>query len=176
MARISFLTDEHIASAVARGLRARGIDALTAGQAALLGSRMRWCLPVRSRTAGSSSRPTRTSCAPAFARRIPRRRPVRLAGSLDWTHDWRGPAPRRGSRCRRDAQPRRVLVESYRGGTDPQGPDPAARPHPRDARCRAYRVRRRRCAERSSALLRRQHSPQNGGATDALPGGTGWSG
>ncbi len=38
MARISFLTDEHIASAVAKGLRARGIDAATAGESGRLGA------------------------------------------------------------------------------------------------------------------------------------------
>lgn len=38
MARISFLTDEHIPNAVASGLRARGIDASTAGEAEQLGS------------------------------------------------------------------------------------------------------------------------------------------
>ena len=38
MARSSFLTDEHIASAVAIGLRARGIDASTAAEARQLGA------------------------------------------------------------------------------------------------------------------------------------------
>ena len=38
MARPKFLTDEHIPSAVALGLRARGIDASTAAQSAQLGS------------------------------------------------------------------------------------------------------------------------------------------
>lgn len=38
MARIRFLTDEHIPNAVANGLRARGIDASTAGEAEQLGS------------------------------------------------------------------------------------------------------------------------------------------
>ena len=38
MARISFLTDEHIPNAVANGLRARGIDASTSGEAKQLGS------------------------------------------------------------------------------------------------------------------------------------------
>ena len=38
MARPSFLTDEHIANAVAIGLRARGIDATTAAEARQLGA------------------------------------------------------------------------------------------------------------------------------------------
>ena len=38
MARSNFLTDEHIPTAVARGLRARGIDASTAGEAGQLGT------------------------------------------------------------------------------------------------------------------------------------------
>ena len=37
MARVKFLTDEHIPNAVATGLRARGIDVSTAGQAEQLG-------------------------------------------------------------------------------------------------------------------------------------------
>ena len=38
MARPSFLTDEHIPNAVGHGLRARGIDASTAGEAGQLGA------------------------------------------------------------------------------------------------------------------------------------------
>ena len=38
MARISYLTDEHIPNAVAKGLRARGIDAFTLAEKAQLGS------------------------------------------------------------------------------------------------------------------------------------------
>jgi hypothetical protein len=38
VARPSFLTDEHIPNAVAHGLRARGIDASTAGEAGRLGA------------------------------------------------------------------------------------------------------------------------------------------
>jgi len=38
VARIRFLTDEHIPNAVANGLRARGIDASTAREAEQLGS------------------------------------------------------------------------------------------------------------------------------------------
>ena len=38
MARIRFLTDEHIPRAVAKGLRARGIDASTAAEAGQLGA------------------------------------------------------------------------------------------------------------------------------------------
>jgi len=38
MARVRFLTDEHIPNAVASGLRARGIDAATAAQARLRGT------------------------------------------------------------------------------------------------------------------------------------------
>lgn len=38
MARISFLTDEHIPSAVAKGLRARGVEAFTLSEMAQLGS------------------------------------------------------------------------------------------------------------------------------------------
>ena len=38
MARPSFLTGEHIPTAIARGLRARGIDASTAGEAGQLGT------------------------------------------------------------------------------------------------------------------------------------------
>ena len=38
MARPKFLTDEHIPSAVALGLRARGIDASTAAESAQLGA------------------------------------------------------------------------------------------------------------------------------------------
>ena len=38
MARVKFLTDEHIPNAVANGLRARGIDAATAAQARLRGT------------------------------------------------------------------------------------------------------------------------------------------
>jgi hypothetical protein len=38
VARIRFLTDEHIPKAVASGLRARGIDVLTAGEAGQLGA------------------------------------------------------------------------------------------------------------------------------------------
>lgn len=38
MARISFLTDEHLPNAVAKGLRARGVEASTAGEAGQLGS------------------------------------------------------------------------------------------------------------------------------------------
>ena len=37
MARIRFLTDEHIPNAVANGLRARGVDASTAAETAQLG-------------------------------------------------------------------------------------------------------------------------------------------
>ena len=37
MARIKFLTDEHIPNAVANGLRARGVDASTAGEAEQVG-------------------------------------------------------------------------------------------------------------------------------------------
>lgn len=37
MARIKHLTDEHVPSAVAKGLRARGIDVATAAQAGALG-------------------------------------------------------------------------------------------------------------------------------------------
>ena len=37
MARIRYLTDEHIPNAVANGLRARGVDASTAGEAEQLG-------------------------------------------------------------------------------------------------------------------------------------------
>ena len=38
MAKISFLTDEHVPNAVVKGLRARGIDASTAAEAGQLGS------------------------------------------------------------------------------------------------------------------------------------------
>jgi hypothetical protein len=38
VARPSFLTDEHIPTAVARGLRARGIDASTTGEGGQLGT------------------------------------------------------------------------------------------------------------------------------------------
>ncbi len=38
MARPSFLTDEHIPNAVVHGLRARGIDASSAGEAGQLGA------------------------------------------------------------------------------------------------------------------------------------------
>ncbi len=38
MARISFLTDEHVPSAVAKGLRARGIEASTAAETGQLGA------------------------------------------------------------------------------------------------------------------------------------------
>jgi acyl-coenzyme A thioesterase PaaI-like protein len=38
VAKPSFLTDEHIPNAVMRGLRARGIDASTAGEAGQLGA------------------------------------------------------------------------------------------------------------------------------------------
>ncbi|MGH9159884.1 MAG: DUF5615 family PIN-like protein [Vicinamibacteraceae bacterium] len=38
MARPSFLTDEHIPNVVVRGLRARGIDASTAGEVEQLGA------------------------------------------------------------------------------------------------------------------------------------------
>jgi len=38
VARPRFLTDEHVPNAVARGLRARGIDASTAGEAGQLGA------------------------------------------------------------------------------------------------------------------------------------------
>ena len=37
MARIRFLTDEHVPRAVAKGLRERGIDAVTAAEAGTLG-------------------------------------------------------------------------------------------------------------------------------------------
>ena len=36
MARIRYLTDEHVPSAVAKGLRARGVDVTTAAQASTL--------------------------------------------------------------------------------------------------------------------------------------------
>jgi predicted nuclease of predicted toxin-antitoxin system len=38
MARVTFLTDEHISKAVAQGLRARGVDAVTAAEAGTLGA------------------------------------------------------------------------------------------------------------------------------------------
>ena len=38
MARPSFLTDEHIPDAIAKGLPARGVDASTAGEAGQLGA------------------------------------------------------------------------------------------------------------------------------------------
>lgn len=38
MARISFLTDEHVPNAVPKGLRARGVDAITAAETGLLGA------------------------------------------------------------------------------------------------------------------------------------------
>jgi uncharacterized protein with PIN domain len=38
MARIRFLTDEHVPKAVAKGLRERGIDARTAAEAGTLGA------------------------------------------------------------------------------------------------------------------------------------------
>lgn len=38
MARISYLTDEHVPSAVAKGLRARGIEAFTLAEKGQLGS------------------------------------------------------------------------------------------------------------------------------------------
>jgi len=38
VAKVKFLTDEHMPSAVAHGLRARGIDASTSGEAGQLGA------------------------------------------------------------------------------------------------------------------------------------------
>lgn len=38
MARASFLIDEHLPKAVARGLRARGVDAITVAEASALGA------------------------------------------------------------------------------------------------------------------------------------------
>jgi len=44
MARIRFLTDEHVPKAVAKGLRERGIDAVTATEAGTLGAEDPWVL------------------------------------------------------------------------------------------------------------------------------------
>lgn len=44
MARIRFLTDEHVPKAVAKGLRERGIDAVTAAEAGTLGAEDPWVL------------------------------------------------------------------------------------------------------------------------------------
>lgn len=44
MARIRFWTDEHVPKAVARGLRQRGVDAVTAAEAGMLGAADRWLL------------------------------------------------------------------------------------------------------------------------------------
>jgi phosphoribosylformylglycinamidine (FGAM) synthase-like amidotransferase family enzyme len=44
MARIRFLTDEHVPKAVARGLRERGVDVTTAAEAGTLGAEDLWLL------------------------------------------------------------------------------------------------------------------------------------
>ena len=44
MARIKYLTDEHVPSAVAKGLRARGVEATTAAEAGVLGTADAWLL------------------------------------------------------------------------------------------------------------------------------------
>ena len=44
MARIKFLTDEHVPSAATKGLRARGVDAMTAAEAGILGAADEWLL------------------------------------------------------------------------------------------------------------------------------------
>jgi predicted nuclease of predicted toxin-antitoxin system len=44
VARIRYLTDEHVPSAVAKGLRARGVEVTTAVQAGALGKPDRWVL------------------------------------------------------------------------------------------------------------------------------------
>lgn len=44
MARIRYLTDEHVPSAVAKGLSARGVDVITAGQAGTLHKPDAWVL------------------------------------------------------------------------------------------------------------------------------------
>ena len=44
MARIRYLTDEHVAGAVAKGLRARGVDVTTAAQAGTLQKPDPWVL------------------------------------------------------------------------------------------------------------------------------------
>ena len=44
MARIRFLTDEHVPKAVAKGLRERGIEAMTVAEAGTLGAEDAWHL------------------------------------------------------------------------------------------------------------------------------------
>lgn len=44
MARVRFLTDEHIPKAVAKGLRERGVDTLTMAEAGTLGAEDQWLL------------------------------------------------------------------------------------------------------------------------------------
>ena len=51
MARIRYLTDEHVPGAVAKGLRARGVDVITAAQAGTLQKPDPWVL-ARAREEG----------------------------------------------------------------------------------------------------------------------------
>ena len=61
--RISFYADEHVARAVIRGLRQRGVDVLSVPEAGLLGATDEEHLERARPRAACSSRRTRISCA-----------------------------------------------------------------------------------------------------------------